>query len=701
MADPANVAILAQITNHLQAPEILGDCLSVITPATERYKRKCSVGDPLRIVLLSLVKAGKSTLLNAFLGIEAAYTTPIPATAVMMFCRHTRGPLKLVGLTDVNEELVETDILAVGDAAAVYRQVERVNLAARANPPELNYVGLRLYCPIEMFSGLPEEISSLIELVDAPGAGEYGNPEVETRVKEAIGSADIILLVADSCRIGTQGEASMWEEIRKLRPEVIANFSQRCLCIANRIDALGDGNCTLDNLIDIFLSKLQQGINAVLPRERVIPLSALYGFYWTLNHNQVPLASMRPELQLALCRYLDPQYEGNIPSEDLLQELAPNAPELAEHLEIMAEVSNWAVLRNMLPNLLNNEIVPLRARLAAEDWHYISSTLRTQLQQTLANANMGIQELQAQKDRLVVLQNQLQVFANSAVTDCLDRYFPTLVECTNQSIVTLLGHIENDKAFHCAVADPTPACTPEEGQVTAQNIANIVRSSLDRRVADTLLRLSSQSDDTISKVFNDFKTVVCTAFDYRVKQVDESLAKQFGSINRSHTEVENFLQALQTQDLISDALMQAGIKEYVTSNAWTTQEVRWISVPRSRRVGRWFWRRTVHWTEIVPEYYQVQHVNYPINRQGITNYVANLFVQSINATHQDLTISLEQARRTIHDSMTNALQSPLNLAMQQINTALGLKENAQLSASAKIALMRDWLNLLPIVPLHQ
>lgn len=175
---------------------------------------------PLLLAFLGEFNAGKSTLVNAFLGADVAPTGILPTTATLNVLRGGAERLVRVvrkdGTTREGEHAAVRALLAEAEAEGAI--VDRVEIT------------------------LPSELLERVWILDTPGSNAP-NPEHEALAQEALRRADVALWVFDAGQAGKATEGKILAGIRASRREVIA--------VLNKVDRLKPEELTrvMDTLV--------------------------------------------------------------------------------------------------------------------------------------------------------------------------------------------------------------------------------------------------------------------------------------------------------------------------------------------------------------------------------------------------------------------------------------------------------------------
>lgn len=172
---------------------------------------KENLHNPLKIVVLGEVKAGKSTLVNALIGKKVSYTNVVEATAAILEIKYSKEE-KII-IKQKNEEIIN-----------LYSLDELDNLmnTNRDNQEFFNKVN-----KISVFTNT--ERLKEITLVDTPGLNTVTSENAE-RTEDYIANSDVILWILNSNHLG---QSDISEKI-----EEVLDYGKPIICVLNRIDEI-------------------------------------------------------------------------------------------------------------------------------------------------------------------------------------------------------------------------------------------------------------------------------------------------------------------------------------------------------------------------------------------------------------------------------------------------------------------------------
>lgn len=175
---------------------------------------KQNLKEPLKIVVLGEVKAGKSTLVNSLIGKRVSYTNVVEATSAILEIKYN------------NQEKISINTFSG-------KNIELKSLNELDNLIDQNKKNHEFFNNINKIS-IETNMNTLkeITLVDTPGLNTVTN-ENEERTENYIANADVILWILNSHHLGQSDVASKIDEV--------LDYGKPIICVVNRIDEI-NGN---------------------------------------------------------------------------------------------------------------------------------------------------------------------------------------------------------------------------------------------------------------------------------------------------------------------------------------------------------------------------------------------------------------------------------------------------------------------------
>lgn len=243
---------------------VLRDVGKKLELARTKWQDEC-----FQIAVLALVKSGKSTLINAWLGNEFLASCNTPESARIVRVQHARvDPPVLKENTSA-----EAIILARG-SEAIRNKIKALNKAVRDSrelPPEDELIlEAPLICLADRELG-----KHRFHILDTPGPNEAGGEFLRTKVGLLLDEADVIVYLLDYTKLKTAEEKLMFQQLGQMRPELMKAYARRLFLVVNKIDAENRNSLTPEQTAAYVVNILRQQIPALeITPERVLLVAA-------------------------------------------------------------------------------------------------------------------------------------------------------------------------------------------------------------------------------------------------------------------------------------------------------------------------------------------------------------------------------------------------------------------------------------------
>lgn len=179
-----------------------------------------------QVAIMALIKAGKSTLLNSWIGKEFLPSASFAETMRIIRIRHNSR--RKVGVLFYKGKEVARGVDAIKD------YIRKVNESDRNKGKG-----------IEKELKLEYALSSLknkklggygFDFLDTPGANEYGIPTLQAKVERLVKNSDVIIYLLDFTKLKTADENRMFESIKEWKAEILNQVKNRLFFVVNKID---------------------------------------------------------------------------------------------------------------------------------------------------------------------------------------------------------------------------------------------------------------------------------------------------------------------------------------------------------------------------------------------------------------------------------------------------------------------------------
>jgi small GTP-binding protein len=216
-----------------------------------------------QIAVLALVKAGKSTLINSWLGNEYMPASHIPETARVVRVKH--APSNQQGT------LTDRDRPPVHGAAAICDYLRKLNEEVRTQGtmPDEDELVLEASLVALENSALGKQS---FEILDTPGPNEAGT-NLKEKIEKLLDKVDVIIYLLDYTKLNTSEEAEMFAKLREVRLDLLN--SERLFFVVNKVDVLNRDAPPVEKTADYITKVLKKQIPGLtITPERILFISA-------------------------------------------------------------------------------------------------------------------------------------------------------------------------------------------------------------------------------------------------------------------------------------------------------------------------------------------------------------------------------------------------------------------------------------------
>ena len=220
-----------------------------------------------RVGVMALVKAGKSTLINAWLGREFLPSSNTPETAKIVRVRHKPEDPK--GTLKEGENVIAR---GSSESSAFLRQQNanvRDDTEKRATEDEM-VLEAPLLCLADRSLG-----NQGFEILDTPGPNEAGAEMLRAKVERLLHDVDVIIYLLDYTKLKTEEEEKLFAKLAETRQELLKSYESRLFFIVNKIDLKNRHGLTPEKTAAYVAELLQRQIPGLnISPNRVLLTSA-------------------------------------------------------------------------------------------------------------------------------------------------------------------------------------------------------------------------------------------------------------------------------------------------------------------------------------------------------------------------------------------------------------------------------------------
>ncbi|WP_164009902.1 TIR domain-containing protein [Pyxidicoccus trucidator] len=219
-----------------------------------------------QIGVLALVKSGKSTLINCWLGEEYLPASNPPETARIVRIRHTAQAIP--------GRLFEGEQVAAEGSSSIRAYLKQLNQQSRELDGLPRRDELVLEAPLDALSTRAMD-EQRFEILDTPGPNEAGTDAMRTMVERVLGDVDVIVYVLDYTKLKSTDEQQLFKLLSDMRPDLRKRCSERLFFVINKVDLQNRHGLTPEETQD-YVAKLlrQQWPELGVEASRILPVSA-------------------------------------------------------------------------------------------------------------------------------------------------------------------------------------------------------------------------------------------------------------------------------------------------------------------------------------------------------------------------------------------------------------------------------------------
>lgn len=180
-----------------------------------------------KVAVMALMKSGKSTLLNSWIGNEYLPSGAVAETMRIIRIRHTKRKHIGVLLSEQNE-------VARG-ADDIRRFIRELNSQARDLEKGEREEELLLNVSLAVLN--KRKMSGYgFDILDTPGTNESGIATLQAKVERIAKQCDVIVYLMDFTKLKTKDEEQMLENLKKWRSEIFDQLKNRMFFVVNKMD---------------------------------------------------------------------------------------------------------------------------------------------------------------------------------------------------------------------------------------------------------------------------------------------------------------------------------------------------------------------------------------------------------------------------------------------------------------------------------
>ena len=698
--------LLSEVKSCSNAIKMSGTCIGEAEVKMEEISRDINrlidrlVNGTVRIGIVGLTKAGKSTFLNALLGKSFLPSSIQPQTANEVVIVHDmskpEGELHCHGATK------KAPTRLASGQRDIFKRLKELNDKKRdkdkAEAATVKCNKLVLNAPLQFLT--ESEIKDVkLELSDTPGFGEAGAKNIAKDVNIAVKEMCAFVLIINSQNMRTVSELKLLNELIHYHPELFNKLNRVLILVNVRSNIYTEGmlsnSATLSpeqvpGYVSEYL-KRPEFLNIEIPPDRILIFNAL----WALGSREWEFKQDLKRTMFYEIMQVLPYFnktkesndiEGNMNEENINNTLSLLRPfsqiENVEHFLRMMVVENGrAVLLESavddMGSLINQSLIPFITNL------------------------MKAKNIPSKKEELMLLQNIDHIFYDLLQTENVFDKFSSLTASSTQWHISTLQDTVQESLKSIAsskITDGLRGVFKAEDKETIINEIHKVNDTIYRaalaKLKSSWLKLSdiikNVAIDQAGIAFSDFRT-----------SFSSSLSKISGIKNSSFSSLVKDLQSIVplllvaasngTRSLVPDlyplAVDELSGKETVKDAATfiqidTKKEIKSSNYKVCTRTGLlWLWRDCGHYTR----YYHIYRTVFsPDNTALLSAFDSDiqswmsLYDDKIKMLLNDISTSTGEAGKA---ELVNILEEPHQRVIDALQTSQHALEKSQQTVS--------------------
>lgn len=231
----------------------------------KRYRQCRQKWDMYRytIAVMALVKSGKSTLINSWLGDEFLPVSNVPETSQIVHIKQFGGNVAV---------LERQGSVRVRGTVRINNYLRKLNVRKRESEVDIQGSEVTLKVPSISFVSHPSSTLRM-QILDTPGPNEAGAGHLWSEIKHLLRTVDAVVYLLDFTKLKSSDEQKMLQELATLRPDLIQNG--HVIFTINKIDQANRNSQPYEEVTRYVNDLLQQQIpDLTITPERIPLISA-------------------------------------------------------------------------------------------------------------------------------------------------------------------------------------------------------------------------------------------------------------------------------------------------------------------------------------------------------------------------------------------------------------------------------------------
>lgn len=673
-------------------------------------------GRKLLVNLLGAVKAGKTAVLNAFLGVQVLPSstgaqTALPAMVLFEVGRTTyRLVSKAPPPASAGEEgslrfehYVTTDHICVEGSARVVREAvkaltDRLRAAreTRDNPRSseaekssaqalLDSISLlEVTCPPpEWLSRVPSAILEQLCFMDTPGRGELHNSHVQALADKCLYEADILMVICDYTKLMTDTAREMFHVGAVARPELAGTAvgSQRIILVVNRTDITGMG------AVDVSVA-CATAQDLAMTEMGLEEAPDAFGVSALQKNRSFGVVDEDDDLLLEMLRGSSAKYRRT-------RNMSLDSLKAYKGWARLAVKSNFAGLEDRILHLATVEMPGLTVATAKSQAGVALYSWRKRVVKMLADLCKDASEHQTTAAELRGLQDNLTRILKEVVQPFVERVGKELRDVN--AALSAVATLQLDKAVAACkqmVRNSTfekKEAAEEYARMCFSTISEALLRSLETARAGTAAKVNTVLRNASQRAVNELWTALKAPLSQVLAPEPLEQCRVLLTGRELVEELERLRDVVIAPVMAPRGLVQNELSKYVSSHAFTVTKQRIVTKTVNMKVGWWPFRRNISFPSAQVENYKENAVNYPVVVSTMTDLARRLIKTLADERVAQCSQVLTEELANFDAKMCRALRQPVETELLRLDQVINAQHAGEEEVGRRCATLREFM----------
>lgn len=233
-----------------------------------------------QVAIMALMKSGKSTLLNSWIGYEFLPSGSLPETMRVIQIRHTPN--------ESNGVLFQGDKIIGKGVEEIRKCIKKLNAEQRKGQNAINKIRL----DVEFSTLRSRNLNGYgFDFIDTPGVNEYGVGSLPSKVKRIVNNSDVVIYLLDFTKLRSSDEKNMLSKLKKWKSEILNKLGSRLFFVVNKIDMINrhdrENGFDEESIRGYVKNILKENIDLDVDPKNIIPVSSKFALLSQAVSNEI------------------------------------------------------------------------------------------------------------------------------------------------------------------------------------------------------------------------------------------------------------------------------------------------------------------------------------------------------------------------------------------------------------------------------